>query len=76
MAIGRRDFIACAGIVAIGSACRPEGLLEFQEDRFVQFRNKFKGTVILPGDADYDHTRAPASYNPEPTNILGSSLVV
>jgi len=64
MAIGRRDFIACTGIVAIGSACRPDGLLEFQADRFVQFRNKFKGTVILPGEADYDRARAPASFNP------------
>jgi hypothetical protein len=62
MPIGRRDFIACAGIIAISSACRPDGLLEFQADRFVQFRNKFKGTLILPGDADYD--RAPASFNP------------
>jgi FAD/FMN-containing dehydrogenase len=64
MPIGRRDFIACAGIVAIGSVCRPDGLLEFQADRFVQFRNKFKGTVILPGDEDYDRARAPASFNP------------
>jgi FAD/FMN-containing dehydrogenase len=64
MPIGRRDFIAWASIVAVGSACRPDGLLEFQADRFVQFRNKFKGTVILPGDADYDRARAPASFNP------------
>src|ERR1700686_932419 len=64
MRIGRRDFIACAGIVAIGSACRLDGLLKFQADRFVQLRNKFKGTVILPGEADYDRARAPASFNP------------
>jgi FAD/FMN-containing dehydrogenase len=64
MLIGRRDFIACAGVVAIGSAYRPDGLLEFQADRFVRFRNKFKGTVILPGEADYDRARAPASFNP------------
>ncbi len=64
MPIDRRDFIACAGIVAIGSACCPDGLLEFQPDRFVQFRNKFKGTVILPGDPAYDRARAPASFNP------------
>lgn len=64
MLIDRRDFIACAGIVAIGSACCPDGLLESQADRFVQFRNKFKGTVILPGDPAYDRARAPASFNP------------
>jgi FAD/FMN-containing dehydrogenase len=64
MPISRRDFIACTGIVAIGSACRPEGLLEFQADRFVKFRNEFKGKIILPGDADYDRARAPASFNP------------
>jgi FAD/FMN-containing dehydrogenase len=64
MPISRRDFIACAGIASIGSVCRPDGLLEFQADRFVQFRNKFKGTVILPGNAEYDRARAPASFNP------------
>jgi len=64
MPISRRDFIACAGIVAIGSAGRPEGLLESQADRFVKFRNEFKGKIILPGDADYDRGRAPASFNP------------
>jgi len=64
MPISRRHFIACAGIVAIGSACRPEGLLESQADRFVKFRNEFKGKIILPGDADYDRARAPASFNP------------
>src|ERR1700720_3121060 len=64
MPIGRRDFIACAGIVAIGSVCRPDGLPQFQPDSFVQFRNKCKGTVILPADADYDRARAPATFNP------------
>lgn len=64
MSISRRDFIACAGLASIGSACCPDGLLEFQPDRFVQFRNKFKGTVILPGDPAYDRARAPASFNP------------
>lgn len=64
MLIGRRDFIAWAGIVAVGCACRPDGLPQFQADRFVRFRNKFKGTVTLPDDADYDRTRAPASFNP------------
>jgi FAD binding domain len=64
MPIDRREFIACAGIVAIGSACCPDGLPQFQPDRFVQFRNKFKGTVILPGDPAYDRARTPASFNP------------
>jgi FAD binding domain/Berberine and berberine like len=64
MPISRRDFIACAGIVAIGSVCRPDGLVELQADRFAQFRNKFKGTIILPGDVEYDRARAPASFNP------------
>jgi FAD/FMN-containing dehydrogenase len=64
MPIDRRDFIACAGIVAIGSACCPDALLEFQADGFVQFRNKFKGTVILPGDPAYERARASASFNP------------
>jgi hypothetical protein len=64
MPISRRDFIACAGIASIGSVCRPDGLVELQADRFVQFRNKFKGTVILPGNPEYDSARAPASFNP------------
>ena len=64
MSIRRRDFIACTGAAAIGAAFRPNALLDLPAGRFAQFRNKFKGTLILPGDADYDRARAPASFNP------------
>jgi FAD/FMN-containing dehydrogenase len=56
MSISRRDFLAGVGVAAIGSAGRAEPL--------ARFRSTFKGSIIVPGDADYDRARAIASVNP------------
>jgi FAD/FMN-containing dehydrogenase len=56
MSISRRDFLAAAGIVAVGSRRRT--------DPIAQLRTAFKGSIVLPGDADYDRARAIASVNP------------
>jgi FAD/FMN-containing dehydrogenase len=56
MSISRRSFLAGAGLVSLGAAQRGDPIAEF--------RNAFKGSVIVPGDADYDRARAIASVNP------------
>jgi len=56
MSISRRTFLAGAGLVSFGRA-RPA-------DPFAEFRNAFKGSIIVRGDADYDRARAIASINP------------
>jgi hypothetical protein len=56
MSISRRTFLAGAGVITLRGARRADPLTEF--------RNAFKGSIIVPGDADYDRTRAVASVNP------------
>jgi hypothetical protein len=56
MSISRRTFLAGAGLVSLGTARRADPLAEF--------RNEFKGSIIIRGDADYDRIRAVASVNP------------
>jgi FAD/FMN-containing dehydrogenase len=54
--ISRRDFLASAVVASIGSQRRADPL--------TRFRHHFAGTVLLPGDAEYDRVRAVASVNP------------
>ena len=56
MSMSRRTFLAGAGAITLRGARRADPLTEF--------RNAFKGSIIVPGDADYDRTRAVASVNP------------
>ena len=56
MSISRRTFLAGAGLVSLGGARRVDALAEF--------RSGFKGSVILPTDAEYDRARMIASVNP------------
>lgn len=64
MTISRREFLTVASVAAAGTVCGARPLAKGQSDPFTQFRNAFKGTVISPADADYDRTRAVASFNP------------
>src|SRR6266550_2539116 len=55
MSISRRTFLAGAGLVSLG---RPRA------DPLAAFRDAFKGSIIVRGDADYDRIRAVAGVNP------------
>ena len=56
MSISRRTFLVGASLVSLGRPRRADPLAEF--------RNAFKGSIIVRGDADYDRARAVASINP------------
>ena len=56
MSISRRTFLAGAGLVSLRRAQRTDPLAEF--------RRAFKGSITVPGDADYDRARGIASVNP------------
>lgn len=64
MSMNRREFLTVAGVTAIGAAYGSNSLAQSAPDSLAQFQNKFKGTIILPGDAAYDRARAVASFNP------------
>ena len=56
MSISRRTFLAGAALVSLGSTRR--------SDPLAKFRNAFKGSIVVRGDANYDRVRAVASVNP------------
>ena len=56
MPTSRRRFLANAAALPIAFRGR--------SDRFDQFRRHFKGTIVAPGDENYDRARAVASLNP------------
>src|SRR5438105_1220719 len=56
MSISRRVFLAGAAIVTVRATVRADPLADF--------RRAFKGSIVVPGDADYDRARAIASMNP------------
>jgi FAD/FMN-containing dehydrogenase len=56
MLMSRRGFLAGASLVSLHAARR--------RDRLDDFRKAFKGSIVVPGDADYDRARAIASVNP------------
>jgi FAD/FMN-containing dehydrogenase len=56
MGIGRREFLAGALAVATGTMRGADPL--------TKLRRVFRGSIVLPGDAEYDHARVTASFNP------------
>lgn len=54
--ITRRAFLANAAVLPFAFRGGPDPL--------AQFRRRFKGSIVVPGDGDYDRARATASLNP------------
>jgi len=64
MSMDRREFLGAASIAAASAVCCPNLWAQSEPDVLTKFRNSFEGTIILPGDTNYDRARMVASFNP------------
>jgi FAD/FMN-containing dehydrogenase len=64
MSMNRREFLTAASFAAASAICRSSQSAQTEPSSLTQFRNRFSGTIILPGDTNYDRARMIASFNP------------
>src|SRR5882724_2413567 len=64
MSMNRREFLTAAGLATASAICCSNVSGQSEQETLSQLRNSFKGTIISPGDINYDRARMIASFNP------------
>jgi hypothetical protein len=64
MSMNRREFLTAASLTTVSAVCRSSLSAQSEPAALTLFRNHFTGTIILPGDTNYDRARMVASFNP------------
>jgi len=64
MSMNRREFLTAAGLATASAICCSNVSRQSEQETLSQLRNSFKGTIISPGDINYDRARMIASFNP------------